>query len=52
MKRDPVNENPIGSAVSNFGTDRQTNKQTSCYFIIRIAKLGRKLECRGSKMGA
>ena len=43
MRSYPVKESPIGSAVSEIlrytQTDTQTNKQTSCYFIIRIIAL-------------
>jgi len=40
MRSYPVMESPIGAAVSEIlrytQTDTQTNKQTSCYFNIRI----------------
>ena len=40
MRIYPVKENPIGSAVSEIlwyrHTDRHTDRQTSCYFNIRI----------------
>ena len=37
MRIYPVEENPIGSAVSEIiRTDSQTHKQTFCYFSIRI----------------
>ena len=35
MRSYPVKENPIGSARS-FGINTQTDRQTFCYFIIRI----------------
>ena len=42
MRSYPVNENPISSTVSEILWYRQTitdtNKQTSCYFIISIFK--------------
>ena len=40
MRSYPVNESPIGLVVTEYlrytQTDRQTDKQTFCYFIIRI----------------
>ena len=36
MRRYTVKENNIGSAVSEILSFKQTNIQTSCYFIIRI----------------
>ena len=40
MRSYPVKENPFGSAVSESlrykHTDTQTNRQTSCYYSIRI----------------
>ena len=69
MRSYPVKENPTGSAVSEIlrykHTNKQTNTQKSCYFIIRIAfvitiflsifkNLGivfEKYDCRRSKPG-
>ena len=36
MRSYPVKENSICSAVSERLGYKQTNKQTSCYFIIKI----------------
>ena len=36
MKSYPIKENPIGSAVSEILRYRQTDRQISCYYIIRI----------------
>ena len=36
MRIYPVKENPIGSSVSEILRYKHTDKQTSCYFSIRI----------------
>ena len=36
MRSYPVKKNHIGSAVSEILWYKQTDKRTSCYFIIRI----------------
>ena len=38
MRSYPVKENQIGSAVSEILRYKHTDKQTSCYFIIRIVR--------------